>query len=125
MAVPDAILLKRDRLTDEEVAVMKRHPVHAYELLAPIAYLRPALDIPYCHHERWDGHGYPRGLKGDAIPLAARLFAVVDVWDAMRSERPYREGWSDSRARDHLRSLAGSRLDPAAVHLFMKVVDEQ
>lgn len=124
MAVPDSILLKRDKLTDEEAAVMRQHPVHAYELLAPIAYLRPALDIPYCHHERWDGKGYPRGLKGDAIPLAARLFAVVDVWDAMRSQRPYRESWSDERARQHLRELSGTHLDPEAVELFMKAVSK-
>jgi putative nucleotidyltransferase with HDIG domain/PAS domain S-box-containing protein len=123
MAVPDAILLKRQTLTDEEVAVMKQHPVHAYELLSPISYLRPALDIPYCHHERWDGNGYPRGLKGQAIPLAARLFAVVDVWDATRSQRPYRESWSDERAREHLRSLAGTHLDPHAVDLFLEVLD--
>ena len=69
---------------------MRRHPVYAYDLLSPIAYLRPALDIPYCHHEKWDGTGYPRGLRGEAIPLAARLFAVVDVWDALLSNRPYR-----------------------------------
>jgi putative nucleotidyltransferase with HDIG domain len=123
MAVPDAILLKRDKLTEEELAIMKRHPVTAYELLSPIPYLRPALDIPYCHHERWDGTGYPRGLKGDAIPLAARLFAVVDVWDAVRSQRPYREGWSDAHARQHLGALAGTHLDPAAVDLFLKMVD--
>jgi putative nucleotidyltransferase with HDIG domain/PAS domain S-box-containing protein len=125
MAIPDAILLKKDALTEEELAVMKQHPVHAFELLHPIAYLRPALDIPYCHHEHWDGKGYPRGLKGEAIPLAARLFAVVDVWDAIRSQRPYRESWSDERARKHLRSLAGTHLDPAAVDLFTELMDEQ
>jgi putative nucleotidyltransferase with HDIG domain/PAS domain S-box-containing protein len=125
MAVPDSILLKKDRLTEDELAVMKHHPVHAYELLAPIAYLRPALDIPYCHHERWDGKGYPRGLKGEEIPLAARLFAVVDVWDALRSQRPYHASWSEARAREHLRSLAGTHLDPAAVDLFLKVLDER
>jgi putative nucleotidyltransferase with HDIG domain/PAS domain S-box-containing protein len=123
MAVPDSILLKRDKLSEEEVEVMKQHPAHAYELLARIPYLRPALDIPYCHHERWDGKGYPRGLKGDAIPLAARLFAVVDVWDAIRSQRPYRESWSDGKAREHIRSLAGTHLDPWAVDLFVKVLD--
>ncbi len=123
MAVPDAILLKRDKLTDEELVVMKEHPAHAFRLLSPIPFLRPALDIPYCHHERWDGRGYPRGLNGEAIPLAARLFAVVDVWDAMRSERPYREGWSDERAREHLRSLAGTQLDPSAVELFTRMMD--
>jgi putative nucleotidyltransferase with HDIG domain len=123
MAIPDTILLKSEKLTGEELEVMKQHPVHAYELLSRIAYLRPALDIPYCHHERWDGQGYPRGLKGEAIPLAARLFAVVDVWDAIRSRRPYRESWSDERALEHLRSLAGTHLDPHAVDLFMRVMD--
>ncbi len=123
MAIPDTILLKSEKLTGDELEVMKQHPVHAYELLSRIAYLRPALDIPYCHHERWDGQGYPRGLKGEAIPLAARLFAVVDVWDAIRSRRPYRESWSDERALEHLRSLAGTHLDPHAVDLFMRVMD--
>lgn len=125
MAIPDAILLKQDKLTDEELAVMQQHPSYAFQLLSPIAYLRPALDIPYCHHERWDGTGYPRGLKGEAIPFVARLFAVVDVWDAIRSQRPYRERWSDDRARQHIRALAGSHLDPAAVDLFLEVLDRR
>ncbi|HSK10510.1 MAG TPA: HD domain-containing phosphohydrolase [Vicinamibacterales bacterium] len=123
MAVPDAILLKEGKLTDEEAAVMQRHPTCAYELLWPIVYLRPALDIPYSHHERWDGTGYPRGLKGDAIPTAARLFAVVDVWDALRSPRPYRGGWPAERAREELRQLAGTHLDPVAVDLFLNMMD--
>jgi putative nucleotidyltransferase with HDIG domain/PAS domain S-box-containing protein len=122
MGLPDAILFKVGKLTDEELAMMQKHPTYAYELLSPIAYLRPALDIPYCHHERWDGAGYPRGLKGEAIPLAARLFAVVDVWDALRSDRPYHERWPDERAREHLRVLAGTHLDPAAVDLFTKMM---
>jgi putative nucleotidyltransferase with HDIG domain/PAS domain S-box-containing protein len=123
MAIPDAILFKRGKLTDEEQAIMQKHPVLACELLSPIAYLRPALDIPCFHHEHWDGTGYPRGLKGEAIPLAARLFAVVDVWDALRSRRPYHEGLPDDLARMHLRSLAGSQLDPAAVDLFLSVLE--
>ena len=123
MAIPDAILLKQGKLTVEEVAVMQKHPTYAYELLSPIEYLRPALDIPYAHHERWDGSGYPRGLEGEAIPLAARLFAVVDVWDALRSHRPYHAGASDESARDQLRQLAGSHLDPAAVDLFLRITD--
>jgi PAS domain S-box-containing protein/putative nucleotidyltransferase with HDIG domain len=92
MGVPDAILLKPDKLTDAEWVVMRQHPIYAYKLLSPIAYLQPALDIPYCHHEKWDGSGYPSGLKGEQIPMAARLFAIVDVWDALRSDRPYRQG---------------------------------
>jgi putative nucleotidyltransferase with HDIG domain/PAS domain S-box-containing protein len=124
MAIPDAILLKEGKLTDEEVAAMQKHPTYAYELLWPIAYLRPALDIPYCHHERWDGKGYPRGLKGDAIPIAARLFAVVDVWDALRSPRPYHDSWSIERAREELRLLAGTHLDPVAVNLFLNMMED-
>jgi putative nucleotidyltransferase with HDIG domain/PAS domain S-box-containing protein len=123
MAIPDSILLKDGSLTDEEVLVMQKHPTRAYELLWPIAYLRPALDIPYCHHERWDGQGYPRGLKGDTIPIAARLFAVVDVWDALRSLRPYHGSWPVDRAREELRRLAGTHLDPAAVDLFLNMME--
>jgi PAS domain S-box-containing protein/putative nucleotidyltransferase with HDIG domain len=123
MAIPDAILHKEGKLSDEEMAEIQKHPTHAYQLLSPIAYLRPALDIPYCHHEKWDGTGYPRGLKGEAIPLAARLFAVVDVWDALRSQRPYHESWSDERVREHLRTLSGTHLDPAAVDLFAKMMN--
>jgi putative nucleotidyltransferase with HDIG domain/PAS domain S-box-containing protein len=123
MAIPDSILRKEGTLTSEELAVMRKHPTHAYELLSPIEYLRPALDIPYAHHERWDGTGYPRGLRGEAIPLAARLFAVVDVWDALRSHRPYHVGASDESAREQLRALAGTHLDPAAVDLFLRITD--
>jgi putative nucleotidyltransferase with HDIG domain len=121
IGVPDGILLKPGPLTDEEWVVMRSHPQLAYDMLAPISYLRPALDIPYCHHERWDGTGYPRGLKGEQIPLAARLFAVVDVWDALRSDRPYRTGWSEERTLEHIRSLAGSHFEPRAVDLFLQL----
>jgi HD-GYP domain-containing protein (c-di-GMP phosphodiesterase class II) len=103
---------------------MRRHPEYAYELLSPIAYLRPALDIPYCHHEKWDGSGYPRGLAGEQIPLAARLFAVVDVWDALRSDRPYRAAWPEDKALAHIRGLSGSHLDPRAVELFFELRSE-
>ena len=94
----------------------------AVALLMPIAYLHPALDIPHYHHERWDGAGYPHGLCGEAIPLVARLFAVVDVWDALRSDRPYRPAWSEQEVVSHIRSLAGSHFDPAAVALFLTVM---
>lgn len=124
MGVPDHILLKPDKLTDEEWVHMRKHPTYAYELLKPIEYLHDALDIPYCHHEKWDGSGYPRGLKGEDIPLAARLFAVVDVWDAIRSDRPYRAGWSEAKALDYIRSVSGTHLDPDAVKLFLRVVGE-
>jgi putative nucleotidyltransferase with HDIG domain len=122
MGVPDHILLKPDKLTDEEWVHMRKHPTYAYELLKPIEYLRDALDIPYCHHEKWDGSGYPRGLKGEEIPLSARLFAVVDIWDAIRSDRPYRSGWNEQRSLDFIRSVSGTHLDPKVVELFLRVV---
>ncbi|HNF94683.1 MAG TPA: PAS domain S-box protein, partial [Anaerolineales bacterium] len=112
LGVPDHILLKPDKLTDEEWHIMRMHPVYARDMLTPINYLRPSLDIPYCHHEKWDGTGYPRGLKGEDIPLAARLFAIIDVWDALRSDRPYRAGWSAEKTRDYIQSESGKHFDP-------------
>jgi putative nucleotidyltransferase with HDIG domain len=119
MGIPDAILYKPAPLSDDEWDIMRRHPDYARQLLEPISFLQPALDIPYCHHEKWDGSGYPRGLKGEQIPLAARIFAVVDVWDAVRSDRPYRPAWTDQDARDHLIALAGSHFDPSVVRVFL------
>jgi PAS domain S-box-containing protein/putative nucleotidyltransferase with HDIG domain len=119
MAVPDNILRKPGPLTDEEWEVMRRHPVYAYDLLSPITFLRPALDIPYCHHERWNGAGYPRGLAEDRIPLTARIFAVVDVWDALCSYRPYRPAWPPERVRAYLREESGSEFDPSVVQAFL------
>ncbi len=119
MGVPDAILLKPGDLTAEEWPIMRQHPTLAAAMLEPIAFLRPALDIPYCHHERWDGTGYPRGLIGEQIPLAARIFAVVDIWDALRHDRPYRSAWPEEAVRAHLRSLAGTHLDPTVVAAFL------
>jgi PAS domain S-box-containing protein/putative nucleotidyltransferase with HDIG domain len=113
MGIPDSILLKPGPLTPEEWAVMRRHPEYAFELLSPVSFLRPALDVPYAHHEKWDGTGYPRGLKGGEIPLAARIFAVVDVWDALISDRPYRPAWSADRARAYIAEQAGRHFDPA------------
>jgi putative nucleotidyltransferase with HDIG domain len=124
MGIPDSILRKPDPLSDDEWKIMRRHPDHAYELLAPIAYLRPAIDIPYCHHEKWDGSGYPRGLKGEQIPLAARIFAVADVWDALRSDRPYRRAWSEARAQAHIRKQAGRHFDSHVVEIFLELVSE-
>jgi PAS domain S-box-containing protein len=121
MAIPDSILLKPGPLTPEEWEVMKQHSTYAFELLSPIPYLRPALDIPYCHHEKWDGSGYPRGLKGEQIPVGARLFAVVDVWDALRSQRPYRAAWPAEKVKAHILALSGSHFDPKAVELFMAI----
>jgi putative nucleotidyltransferase with HDIG domain len=118
MGVPDGILLNPESLTDEEWVAMKKHPTFAHEMLAPIRYLRQALDIPYCHHEKWDGTGYPRGLKGTQIPLVARIFAVVDVWDALTSDRPYRKAWSEEKAREHIQAGAGTHFDPQVVKTF-------
>jgi len=121
MGIPDAILLKPGPLTQKEWEVMRRHPVYAYELLSPIPYLRPALDIPHLHHERWDGSGYPLGLKGEDIPLAARVFAVVDVWDALTSNRPYRSKVREERAREIIREGSGRDFDPRVVEAFLRL----
>ena len=124
MGIPDKILLKPGPLSDEEWTVMRRHPEYAHDLLSLVNYLRPALLIPYCHHEKWDGSGYPRGLREEAIPLAARIFAVVDVWDALRSERPYRKAWPEDKVRDYLRSQNGKHFDPQVLTLFMNILDQ-
>jgi PAS domain S-box-containing protein/putative nucleotidyltransferase with HDIG domain len=124
MGVPDHILLKREPLTEEEWIIMQKHAQYAYDLLSPIAFLASALDIPYCHHEKWDGTGYPRGLKGEEIPLAARLFAVVDVWDALRSDRPYRSAWSAEETLTYIREQSGKHFDPEVVTTFLKRIDQ-
>jgi len=125
MGVPDEILRKPGPLSDEEWVVMRKHPVYAYEMLSPITYLRPALDIPYCHHEKWDGSGYPRKLQGEQIPLAARLFAVVDVWDALNSDRPYRKAWSKVKALEYIREQSGQHFDPQVVEAFLQMADSR
>jgi PAS domain S-box-containing protein len=125
MGIPDSILLKAGPLTDEEWKIMRLHPVYSYDLLHPIAYLRPALDIPYCHHEKWDGSGYPRGLKAEQIPLSARIFAVVDVWDALRSDRPYRPAWPEEKTIEHIRSLSGIQFDPKVMEAFLRAIAEK
>lgn len=125
MGVPDAILNKAGPLTDEEWAVMREHPADAYRILEPIAYLRPSLDIPLAHHERWDGSGYPAGLRGEAIPFAARIFAVVDVWDALTNNRPYRAAWDAPRALAYLQEHAGGLFDPRVVAAFIAMMREQ
>lgn len=124
LAIPDSILLKPGKLTEEEWAIMRKHPEYAYEMLSFIPYLRPALDIPYCHHERWDGKGYPRGLKGEEIPLAARIFAVVDAWDAMTSDRPYRKALSTEEALAEIEKGAGTQFDPKVVVAFLELIRE-
>ncbi len=122
MGIPDAILLKPGALSEEEWEIMRKHPTMAYEMLAPIEYLRRALDIPYCHHEKWDGSGYPRGLKQEQIPIAARIFAVADVWDALCSDRPYRAAWSPEKSLQYIESESGKHFDPQAVRIFMELV---
>lgn len=119
MGIPDAILRKPGPLSEEEWVIMRRHPVYAYEFLSPIPFLRLALDIPYCHHERWDGTGYPRGLVREEIPLAARVFAVVDVWDALRSDRPYRKASPMEEVRQMIREGTGTHFDPRVVDAFL------
>jgi HD-GYP domain-containing protein (c-di-GMP phosphodiesterase class II) len=121
VGVPDHILHKAGPLTDEEWAIMRQHPVHAYRLLVSNQFLRAALPVPYCHHEKWDGSGYPRGLKGTEIPLAARIFAVADVWDALTSDRPYRPAWANERALAYIREQAGKHFDPAVVAAFLQL----
>jgi hypothetical protein len=119
LAIPDRILLKPGTLSDEEWQIIRLHPVYAYEMLLPIEILHPALDIPYSHHERWDGQGYPRGLQGDDIPLAARVFTVLDVWDALQSDRPFRPGWEPERVAQHIRNRSGTEFDPDVVDAFL------
>lgn len=122
IGIPDSILLKPGPLTDEEWLLMRKHPQVAFEMLQPIAYLRPALDIPYAHHEHWDRTGYPRCLKAEHIPLAARIFAVADIWDAMTDEkRPYRKAMPKDEVRGYIRALAGAQLDPKVVGVFLKI----
>ena len=118
MGIPDSILLKPAKLTEEEFDIIRKHPQFAYDMLYPIDYLRPALDIPYSHHEKWDGSSYPQGLIGEKIPIAARLFAVVDVYDALTSYRPYREPWSHAETMEYIRSMSGSHFDPKIVQVF-------
>ena len=122
MGVPDRILLKPDTLTDEEWQIMRMHPTYAYQMLKPITYLGAAVDIPYCHHEKWDGTGYPRGLKNEEIPLGARVFSIVDVYDALTSNRPYRAAWPPDKALDHIRKLSGTHFDPRVVDAFLKLL---
>ena len=123
MAIPDAILQKPGVLTEAEKKIMQTHPEKAYQILARIDYLMPALDIPHCHHEKWDGTGYPNKLAGEAIPLSARIFAVIDVFDALTSNRPYRKAWTKQEALDYIRAQSGQHFDPAVVQAFLKMIE--
>ena len=125
VAVPDAILKKPGPLTEEEWVIMRRHPLEARILLSKSKYLIPALDIPFCHHEKWDGSGYPLGLKGEAIPLAARIFAIVDVWDALTSDRPYRKAWTKKKTLAHIKEQTGKHFDPQIAPVFLDMIQEE
>jgi HD-GYP domain-containing protein (c-di-GMP phosphodiesterase class II) len=120
MGIPESVLKKEAELTRSEWALIRQHPQLAYDLLFPIVFLHPAIDIPYCHHERWDGTGYPQGLKGEKIPLSARIFSVVDVWDALTSDRPQRKAWPEPQVMTYLLDQAGRQFDPAVVETFLK-----
>jgi len=123
MAIPDGILLKPGKLTEDERLLIQKHPVYAYEMLNPIDFLLPAIDIPYCHHEKWDGTGYPRGLRGEEIPFSARIFPIIDVWDALISDRPYRKGLPQDEVRHHIQADSGKHFDPRVVNAFFELGD--
>ena len=125
MGIPDDVLRKPGPLNNEEWEIMRRHPVYAYQMLSPIPFLLPALDIPHHHHERWDGTGYPHQLRADEIPLAARVFAIVDVWDALNSDRPYRKAWAPEKAIDYIKAQAGKHFDPHLVQIFLEFIEEK
>ncbi len=122
ISIPDSVLLKKGPLTEDEWKIIRTHPSTAYEALSKVEYLRPSLDIPYCHHERWNGSGYPRGLKGEEIPLAARIFAVVDVYDALISDRPYRKAWSKEETIKYLLKNSGTLFDKRVVKGFLEIL---
>jgi len=124
MGIPDSIVLKPGELTEYEWGIMRKHPQYAFELLLPISFLRPALDIPYCHHEKWDGTGYPRGLNAEQIPLGARVFAIIDVWDALTSDRPYRKAWTKEQALGYIKEQSGKHFDPKVVEAFLANLPE-
>ncbi|MFW5714209.1 MAG: HD domain-containing phosphohydrolase, partial [Brevefilum sp.] len=124
MGIPDRILRKPGPLTEEEWEIMRQHPKFAYNMLKDIDYLEPALKIPHYHHERWDGSGYPEGREGEEIPLEARIFMVVDIWDALTSDRPYRDAWSEEKTIKYLKEQAGKELDPEVVEVFLEIIQE-
>lgn len=125
LGVPDIILLKHGKLTGEEWAIMQKHPTYAYEMLSQIKDFKDSIDIPYCHHEWWDGSGYPRGLEGRTIPLPARIFSIIDVWDALTSNRPYRAAWKRSEALAHIINQAGTHFDPDVVNEFIQMIVQE
>jgi HD-GYP domain-containing protein (c-di-GMP phosphodiesterase class II) len=124
MGIPDAILQKPSVLSDTEKEIMQTHPEKARQILSKIDYLTPAINIAYCHHEKWDGTGYPRKLKGEEIPLDARIFAVVDVFDALISDRPYRKAWKKEEVLGYIKNQSGKHFYPEAVNVFLEMVEE-
>jgi len=122
MGIPDSILNKPGKLTKNEWEIMHQHPNYAYEMLSEIEFLKPALDIPLYHHEKWDGSGYPKKLEGENIPLAARIFCITDVWDAMTSDRPYREALSKEEVTAHIKEQTGKHFDPKIVNIFLELI---
>ena len=124
LGVPDTILLKNGALTPPEWEIMKMHPTYAFNMLSQITFFKDAIDIPYCHHEWWDGSGYPRGLEGENIPLAARIFSIIDVWDALTSNRPYRDAWKKDAVLAHIINQAGTHFDPTIVDQFIQMIIE-
>jgi HD-GYP domain-containing protein (c-di-GMP phosphodiesterase class II) len=125
MAIPDSILHKPGQLDEEEWTIMRQHPEYARTYLEKVAFLGPALDVPYSHHEHWDGSGYPKGLAGEQIPLSARIFAVVDAWDALTSDRPYRKAWSREKTLAYIQSEAGKHFDVRIVTAFAEIIYAQ
>ena len=126
MGVPDEILRKPGPLNHEEWEIMRRHPVYAFEMLSPIQFLHPALDIPHHHHERWDGTGYPDRLRHDEIPLPARVFTLIDVWDALTTDdRPYRNAWHSGKAIEYIKEQTGKHFDPELVQVFLEFIEQR
>jgi putative nucleotidyltransferase with HDIG domain len=123
IGIPDNILFKKGKFTIAEWEIMQKHPQNAYDLISPISYFQHALVIPYCHHEHWNGSGYPRRLRGEEIPLAARIFTIVDVWDALSSDRPYRAAWKEEAVIDFLRKQGGILFDPILVQVFLESIN--
>jgi putative nucleotidyltransferase with HDIG domain len=124
LGVPDTVLLKHSTLSPDEWAIMQKHPTYAFEMLSQLKDFKESIDIPYCHHEWWDGSGYPRGLEGEEIPLPARIFSIVDVWDALTSDRPYRDAWNRDEALAHIINQAGTHFDPHIVNEFIQMIVE-
>ena len=122
MAIPDSILLKPGPFDDDERKIMEQHPVYAKQMLSQVSFLQPSIGVVYSHHERWDGHGYPDGLKGEEISLSARLFTVVDQWDALTSDRPYRKAWSREKVIAYLQENSGKIYDPKIVDVFLSII---